>query len=50
MHQEERGWAVCLLRPEEEEFRVVEPGQALAWFLVWLMLDELRASELDRST
>ena len=37
MDEDERGWVVCLLRPEEQEFRSVEPEQALAWCLVCLM-------------
>ena len=41
---------MCLLRPEEQEFRAAEPEQALAWCLVWLMLDELRGAELGRPT
>jgi hypothetical protein len=48
--EDERGWVVSLLRPEPAEFRAVEPDQALAWCLVYLMLDELRGADLSRPT
>jgi hypothetical protein len=35
------GWAVVLLRPERETFRGRTLEEALAWCLVWLMVDEL---------
>jgi len=44
--EDERGWVVCLLRPERQEFRAVEPEQAPAWWVVRLMLGELRGAAL----
>ena len=46
MDEGERGWVVCLLRPEREEFRAVEPEQAPAWWVVRLMLGELPGAAL----
>jgi transcriptional regulator with XRE-family HTH domain len=35
------GWVVESLRPERETFRGRTPEEALAWCLVWLMVEEL---------
>jgi hypothetical protein len=51
MDEDARGWVVCLLRPEREEFRPVEPAEhALAWCLVYLMLGELPGVDLAPPT
>ena len=35
------GWVVELLRPERQTFRGRTLAEALAWCLVWLMVEEL---------
>ena len=40
------GWVVLLLHPEREAFRGATLQEALAWCLVWLMVEEFSGGTL----
>ena len=40
------GWVVALLRPEREDFRAPTLEAALAWCLVWLMVEDFAGGAL----
>jgi hypothetical protein len=44
---DEQGWVVFLLHPEREAFRGATLQEALAWALVWLMVEEFAGGLLS---
>ena len=43
---DDQGWVVFLLSPERESFRGATVQEALAWCLVWLMVEEFSGGTL----